>query len=402
VVDGAAPSEGALLLVRLWPAAKDGTNDEQFWESGTPAAGLTLDLIAASDGVRAATLGRMVVARVPSVESAVATARRLQWAIQGFAEGEGLQETAATALVHGGTEIPGPLAESAWVATLEKANPGQILLTEEACQAVAQVPGYALAAAVAGSPRELAWRGPQSKTDRGEDEQTLSRLIELSGNRVEEVEERLPAPAMVVPRPEAEDFEIPEETPRSSRKGLMIAIAAVLVLGVGVAGAMFLRKPASAPETSAPAASGPASAVPATTSPAAASPTNGTAQSPASATTATASDQKLSARELRAQKREQKKEAQQAAQGTPAPAAPAAAATDTHPPPKATGGRCEIDESQYAQYLDMADHSYASGKYPAAVRQYGMVLDCQPGNGHARDGLEKARRSQQMDSEAPE
>jgi hypothetical protein len=399
LADATPPSEGALLLVRLWPAAEEGDSDERFWESETPAVGLTLDLIAASDGVRAATLGRLIVAKIPAVESAIATARRLQWAIQGFAEGEGLQGTAAAALIHGGTELPDPLAESDWVRSLQRANPGQILLTQEACEAVAQVPGYSLASAVAGSPRELAWLRPKAKTDRGEDEQALDRLIEVSGNRVE-AEESPAAPAAITPRPDAEEIEAVEERPRSSRKGLMIAAAIVVLLGAVALAAIFLRKPAQTPSANVPTATAPASPVApaAATQPAVTSQAGGATPAPTQPATVPASEQKLSPKELRAQKREQKKEAQQAAQGTPAPAAPA---TDDHPPQKAAGGRCEIDEGSISSVIEIAERSLAAGKYRQAAQSFNMVLNCQPGNTSARQGYEKARQSQQMEGDSP-
>jgi hypothetical protein len=398
LADGPASSPGALLFVRLWPAPEEGETDEHFWESDTPAVGLTLDLIAASEGVRTATVGRQMVAKLPSVEAAIATARRLQWAIQGFAESEGLQQTAAAALVHGGIELPDSLADSEWVASLKKANPGQILLTEEACQAVAQIPGYALATAVAGSPRELAWQRAQSKTDRSEDEQTLNRLIELSGNRVEEIEERPAAPANFVQRADERNLDTVEETPRSSRKGLMIAAVIVVLLGAAALAALYLRKPAQVPAASIPSASSPASSngtPAAATQPAVTTQTVGAAPTSTTPTAAPANEQKLTPKELRALKREQKKETQQAAQGTPAPATPEAAA-----PPKS--GRCEIDEGSISGVLEIAERSLAAGKYRQAAQSFSMVLNCQPGNASARQGYDKARQSQQMEGDSPE
>lgn len=398
--NGKSPSGGALLLVRLWPEAKEGEPEEHFWDSGAPAAGLTLDLIAASEGVRTATLGRKIVAKVPSVEAAVATARRLQWAIQGFAEGEGLQETAAAALVHGGTELPDPLAGSEWVEFLQKANPGQILLTEEACQAVEQIAGYSLAAAAEGSPRELAWQRPPGKADRDEDEKTLNRLIELSGNRVEAEEETPQAPLIITPRVDAEDLEVPVETPRSSRKGLMIAAAIVVVLGLSALAAMYLRKPSATPAASVPAVETQAPPV-APAQPAATSQTSGTTPAATPAAAAPVNEQKLSPKDLRALKREQKKEAQQASQGTPAPQPAPAEVSDTRPVQKTAGGRCEVGD-QIPQVLDIAKKDLDAGRYHQAAQRFSMVLNCDQGNATAREGLQKARVSEQENSDSPE
>jgi hypothetical protein len=50
-----------------------------------------------------------------------------------------------------------------------------------------------------------------------------------------------------------------------------------------------------------------------------------------------------------------------------------------------------MDPSQYSGQIDLADKNLGRGKYAAAIRQYISVLACDPGNGRAKQGLERAR-----------
>jgi anthranilate/para-aminobenzoate synthase component I len=71
--------------------------------------------------------------------------------------------------------------------------------------------------------------------------------------------------------------------------------------------------------------------------------------------------------------------------------------TQTSPPPKAAEpppaqhGKCDLEPSQYSGQIDQAARNLGRGKYADAVRQFSAVLACDPGNGRAKEGLERAR-----------
>lgn len=65
------------------------------------------------------------------------------------------------------------------------------------------------------------------------------------------------------------------------------------------------------------------------------------------------------------------------------------------PPPKKTPNHpCEIGKTLVPDYLNLANDSLNKGEFQDAIRQYTKVLDCDPGNATARDGVQRARRTQ--------
>jgi hypothetical protein len=54
-------------------------------------------------------------------------------------------------------------------------------------------------------------------------------------------------------------------------------------------------------------------------------------------------------------------------------------------------GRCDLDSSQFSGQIDLAWKNLGRGRYGDAQREFGAVLACDPGNGRAREGLERAR-----------
>lgn len=53
----------------------------------------------------------------------------------------------------------------------------------------------------------------------------------------------------------------------------------------------------------------------------------------------------------------------------------------------AKGRNCSIDDGEIPSYLNLAERYRNSGKYESAIRNYNLVLGCQPGNRQAKDGL---------------
>jgi hypothetical protein len=82
----------------------------------------------------------------------------------------------------------------------------------------------------------------------------------------------------------------------------------------------------------------------------------------------------------------------------PPPAKPPKPATKPDPglssqttpssPPR--GRNCSLDDSEIPSYLNLAERYRNSGKYDSAVRNYNLVLGCQPGNRQAQAGLRTA------------
>jgi hypothetical protein len=81
----------------------------------------------------------------------------------------------------------------------------------------------------------------------------------------------------------------------------------------------------------------------------------------------------------------------------PPPPKPPKAPTKSDPvlssqttPSKPRGRNCSLDDGEIPSYLNLADRYRNSGKYDAAVRNYNLVLGCQPGNRQAQAGLRTA------------
>jgi tetratricopeptide (TPR) repeat protein len=62
----------------------------------------------------------------------------------------------------------------------------------------------------------------------------------------------------------------------------------------------------------------------------------------------------------------------------------------TTPSKPARGHNCSLDDSEIPSYLNLAERYRNSGKYDAAIRNYNLVLGCQPGNRQAQAGMRTA------------
>jgi len=173
----------ACISVRIWPASGTAESALSLADSQSPAVWLVLDLIAASGGVPVASRGEAFVAGFPSVQSAIFTARRLQWAVQGFREAGEPQAASLAVLVHSPEEAPDEAAGGALLMPGERAVPGEILLTQKVRQAFENLPGFPMMAAPGDDLRELLWRGPEEQATRSFDEEVLSRFIEQQGRK---------------------------------------------------------------------------------------------------------------------------------------------------------------------------------------------------------------------------
>jgi hypothetical protein len=74
----------------------------------------------------------------------------------------------------------------------------------------------------------------------------------------------------------------------------------------------------------------------------------------------------------------------------PSPEPDRGLSAQTTPSKAARGRNCSIDDGEIPSYLNLAERYRNSGKYDSAVRNYNLVLGCQPGNRQAQAGLRTA------------
>ena len=383
-------STEANLSLRLWTTSGDAGLTPSNWESESPAVCLTLDLITASEGAVIARQEGDLVAAFPSLPSAIQAARRLQWAFQGFAEAENAQAASLAILIYSPEDVPSQTAGSNDVhlpEQIDQATPGQILLTRKASQPFEKLPGFALQAASADGLRELLWRGPESQSSRSFDDEILTRLLEQQGSQTPPSELPDEPKTVLVAAAGTGSQEKRPSPPVRGKSRLLVGglLLAALVLVAATVLYLFRDKlnpapvqtqqtPAAAqsPLASPPAAQGSPSSPADTANPA--NPTSTETPAPAKAAK---NSQKGAIKPI-------KPSETRATETTKTPLPPKAA----EPAPR---GKCDLEPSQYSGQIDQAARNLARGKYADAVRQFSAVLACDPGNGRAKEGLERAR-----------
>jgi hypothetical protein len=177
-----------VLAVRLFASDGNAAPTGVSWNSAGSMATLALDLIKSSGGTRDAGGDAVVTAGFPNLQSALLTARRLQWALEGM--GGEHENAAATILVHSAED---PSAASAQAA-LEKASPGRILLGSSVAESVYQLPNIMLRdASGPGGWREMLWRSTVPANLAADEQSVLRQIRELG--REDPCPAELPAPA---------------------------------------------------------------------------------------------------------------------------------------------------------------------------------------------------------------
>jgi hypothetical protein len=389
----------AYLSLRLWTASDVAGLTPSNWESENPAVCLTLDFITASEGAVVALQGGDLVAAFPSLPSAIQAARRLQWAFQGFSEGEITQAASLAILIYFPEEVPGQTDSGNVVHLLEQieqATPGKILLTEKASQPFERLPGFVLQAASGDGLRELLWRGPESQSNRSFDEEILTQLIEQQGSQTHPSE--LPDDQnadLSATAGTANQDKLPSPPVQGKSRWLIGGLLlAALVLVTAAVLYLFREKLNLVPAQLNPApvqTQAPSQTPTAAQSPIASPPVaQGTPSSPAETANPSNPVSTETPAPAKAAKNKQK--------GAIKPSETQATETTQTPlplkavePPPAQHGKCDLEPSQYSGQIDQAERNLARGKYADAERQFSAVLACDPGNGRAKEGLERAR-----------
>jgi len=392
------------------------------------------------------------VAFFAGIQPAVLTARRLQWALQGLSEADRFAATAAAVLVHSTPDLPALENDSSVSLPLEKAAPGQILLTAKAAELLRDIPALPLQAASDAAPCELLWRVGEEASSRSSDEAALSRLIQPS-ELVGEMPAPPPQPAVppaepqpadtdggliaapVVAEPRAAepraaepdaaepsaaepdavtlahvDLEAFAPPPRGRSRWLQVSAAAAAILFVVGAVLAVAYKRAWEPKPAAVAAL-PASSAPAPPAALTAAPPPGPVAGVSQPGPDSSGGQLVPAASV--------VPPAQSLPANPAPAAIAATATKPAKPGKpapksrngqapapdkaasgdalaskakqpktAAAGNCDLDSNLVPKMLDQAERNRQQGKYPAALRQFRAVLACDRTNARARSGLD--------------
>jgi hypothetical protein len=384
-------SADANLSLRLWTASGGAGLTPSNWESDSPAVCLTLDLIAASEGAVAARQGGDLVAAFPSLPSAIQAARRLQWAFQGFSEAESAQAAAVAILIYSPEDVPSQAAGGNVVhlpEQIEQTAPGQILLTEKASQPFEKLPGFALQAASGDGLRELLWRGPESQSNRAFDEEILTQLLEQQGLQTppselpDDLNTVLVATAETGNTAGTANQETRPAPPVRGKSRLLVGGLLLAALVLVAAAVLYLFRDKLNPAPVQTQSQTPAAAQSPIASPPAA---QGSPSTPADTANPASTETPAPA-----------KAAKNSQKGTIKPSETRGTETrQTSLPPKAAElaphGRCDLEPSQYSGQIDQAARNLARGKYADAVRQFSAVLACDPGNGRAKEGLERAR-----------
>jgi hypothetical protein len=375
-------SGGAVLSIRLWTRDAGDPSGEPVWKDTTLAASVAADLIEASGGTGIVTDGDLLVSKFSSVPKAILAARRIQWAVSGFAEAG--STGSAAILIESAQDHFSQTSSNPSRLPLEHAAPGQILLAEATCRSLENLPGLSLLP-LSDALRELRWRTSESTPDRDQDDQVLDRLMRQHGLEDPETaqpeETSVVAPAFdSVPPVEAEralPVRVPVDEPNGAYEIWLARLREMPFWLKGVSGAiplaivcivlfvLFHSKP-TAHVSDQPSATVPAS------------PAQSKPPAPGDASTANP----------------------QAAAKTTA-ASPSKAANAGHNPHQAQSNAkpassCVLNASDISSELSIADARFQNRQYKEAERRYRSVLACQPENSHAANGAERARQALQL------
>jgi hypothetical protein len=374
-----ASQRAFVLAVRLFASDDNSAPVGVSWNSAGSAATLALDLMKASGGTRDPGGDAVVTAGFPNLQSALLTARRLQWALEGLG-GEAGNAT-ATILVHSAED---PSAASAQAA-LEKASPGRILLGSSVAESVYQLPNIMLRdAAGPGGWREMLWRSAAAANPVADELSMLRQIREMGREDPCPAELQAPAPRVVTatvrpdvsPAAPEDDLLGPTrrepDPPPATKKWLIVGGAAVAVVVFGAVLIPFLMSGNHAKTTAPPAAPSTSTAAQSPSSPEPAPapvPTTPTVQPAPPA-------KEPSTKPVRTPSVKQPRTDQ---------------AGDSVPQPKPSG-KCDLTAAEIPRSLDRADNFLHAGKLEEAQVVYERLLGCPGAREKAQAGLKLVKQ----------
>lgn len=381
----------ARLIVRVWKTQRTSAPAGSPLMAGDPVLSLILDLISASHGVASIQPDKTVTAAFSGIEPAILTARRLQWAIQGFSESEGNSDTAVAILAHCSADLSDMEAERLIQTAFEQVRPGQVLIAQSIADAIQGLPSLHLQEVPDSSFREFLWRSSAIAPSRSMDEEAISAFIRQNG-----LESEAPSPPekalSAEPLPLAAATRIPgayppvvsEPIPSSivpvSWRGLNprmliggATAAAILIVGGAVLAFSHHSTPAAPPPP-----------LPAVRQEANETPHEGGTPAGEPSVGPSASANKLSTAQGPPAPQPQKDRKQKVK-----PDSPVAMAGGQEKPKEL--GACALEPGTYQTTLDLAENNRSNGNYGDAIRLYEHVIGCGYETARAQRGMDKAK-----------
>ncbi len=356
--------------------------DCRYSKSNSPLVAMTLDVTRTSGGLPAPEETDLLSASFPDIKSGLLSARRIQWAIEGLTEYEPLKGAGASILVDyidGPPRSAGPLNRE-WAQNLDRqrANPGQIFLSQRVCETVEGLPSMSLEVPNTTGLRSWTWKTDQPTASFAADEQAVLGMIHAAGRNDPVVltsPRLIPAPSSSTSIPDLRpiqtsslgradtaSFEAPSPpATKSMRLPIMIGSAAALVVGVGLV-FFFNHKPSTPGALPAQSSTPAQSAGPSSTPPV-------PAAHPGQPETHRKAPSLLDRL---------------------VPKKPAVEEPKTATPP--VEARCDLTDEDIQRSLARADRYMHDGDLSNAKAAYLHVLDCPASRAKAQDGLSRIQR----------
>ncbi len=359
-----------VLAVRLWTQDSSGQASAVSWQSAAPVASLVLDLITASGGAPEPAQDPILRAGFYNAQSALLMVRRLQWALQGFADGGESQGVAAAILIHSAEDaLNEPLTM-----TLENATPGQVLLSTAIAGSVNQLPNVALRETGQVGLVEMQWRSSETESGSSADEQLMLRLIRELGREdpvapklqvpeyasAQTSQTQIPAAPIQTGSFSTSRMHVEDNSAHAAEKKKWLIIggaAAAAVLLVGILIMAFGRHSASPPPSAPNETTKQIEAPPQQITPPPSTPDTTNKAEPSKSTP--------------------RKSSREKANKTKAEAAQAPA-----------GGPCDLTEGEIPRSLDRAESYLHAGKLIDAQNVYQRLLGCPLARQRAAEGLQ--------------
>lgn len=403
------------LTIRLWYPQRGTAEGSVTWKTESVLVYMIADLIAASRG-RADESSRALTAHFDSSSYALVAAKRVQTSILEFLTCRPGDSFAAAVLIHQPSTTPGGFTPGMAEGALRLAEPGQILLSAETVRRLQELPGIQLRSVpglTTGGEEfagltELIWTSPERMdgfraqvhaAPRRAESQSLGAtmivnaplggptgLVEpqrTASTKIEKVGSGSTPPLDLV-RPEnllEQGLDEPEQASFLSRPLVMIGLAAVVVIGALVwvfYPSSASKAPPSVQEKQVGGTETPKSAIPDSSVPPAQPPVTEPPPKPP-----VVAVQPTTPSKPPAQKRGK----------TPATPPPAAAAEEQQPMQGFEG----MTQKDIPYLLQMARKDAGSGNYDRAKREYRVVLQMQPNNADAKEGLRRLEIATQSD-----
>jgi len=393
----------ATLSIRMWPPALDDLSDDSPLKKITPAA-CVADLIEASGGNTVSTDGDLLVSNFSCLQTALLTARRIQWAVFGLSEAGTTGNGNSAILIHSVNNEPSQARSDSANYFLDHASPGQILLSATVCEPLENLPGLSLLP-VAGGMLEVRWHASEVASSRLKDDEVLGQLISQHGLEdpglvaSEEIvpPPPVPGPALANAPANAPTRELPKyvaaEEPAGILRGIRLSRlstmplwlkwtsgAVLLAIGIALFFVFHTKSPVQASNQ-------PIGVAPNVQPP---------SRSAGNADATGVQPPVVKAEEARKQSQTSK---------TTAPSKGSDSRRNQHTAPAAsepTAACTLLNTNEINSVLGIADASFQNRKYKESERRYRSVLACQPNNPRALSGLERARTSLQLQQSSGE